>query len=131
MIRHETARAFHRHSRFWAIAALCSAVACGGKTDGTEEGDGSNDGLSGAQAGSTSGTANPGSSPGNTELGMCKLGFLLVDEPSRECAWLARERCYDTKLAACACICPSNRQDSICSSGFYDGPNGKTEVKCY
>jgi hypothetical protein len=131
-MRHETARAGHRQRRFCAIAALGFALACGGKTDGIDEGTGGgDDGPAVAQGGSTSGTSNPGASPGNTELGMCKLGFLLVDEPSRDCAWLARERCYDTKLAACACVCPSNRQDSICSSGFYDGPNGKTEVKCY
>jgi len=108
---------------FWASAGALCLLACGGKLN---EGDGAESSDAGASS-----VPATGSQSGNTKLGPCQLGFVLEAEPTRDCAWLARERCYETKLAACACICPVNRQDSVCSSGFDAGPNGKTEVKCY
>jgi hypothetical protein len=70
-------------------------------------------------------------SPGeNTPLGPCRLGFHPNEDRDRPCDWLAGGRCYDDKLAACACICPRDRTDSICSSGFFRGSGKRTPVSC-
>ena len=115
--------------RGWAVMGALCLLACGGKADEGEDGD-PNDADAGVPIDPAT-KPSPGSTQGDTALGECRLGFMLVDEPSRDCAWLARDRCYATKAAACDCICPTNRQHSVCSSGFPDGPNGKVEVKCY
>jgi hypothetical protein len=129
MKRHGVSRTSVVRGRFWASAALC-LLACGGKlNEGGEPSDPQAE--AGASSAPSGGSSSPGSGSGDTALGACRLGFVLEAEPARDCAWLARGRCYETKLAACNCICPVDRQDSICSSGFDDGPNGKTEVKCY
>ena len=113
-----------------ALAAVVSLTAgCGGQaTEGEESGG------AGSRA-ATSGTGGSGSGSGKTPnggltLGNCTPGFDLDNEPWRECAWMADGLCYDTKPAACACICPRNRNDSVCSSGFEGGPDGRVEVHC-
>ncbi|HKY35036.1 MAG TPA: hypothetical protein VJN18_03785 [Polyangiaceae bacterium] len=64
----------------------------------------------------------------DTELGECKLGFPVFGT-GKPCAWLADERCYDTREMACNCVCPRDR-DSHCVSGFGDGPDGHVVVEC-
>ena len=66
--------------------------------------------------------------PGDLRLGECELGPSPDDEAG-PCNWLAKDRCYDTKAAACACICPRDGP-SVCSSGFYGGEDSRTRVLC-
>ena len=132
-------RARTSRSALLVFAFASSLLACGGRVDPGDDGEASE---TGGTTGAGSGTDNPGSNstggsskPGSlfdvTELGPCHPGFDPRVEPTRACDWIAKGLCYDTKLAACACVCPVNRQDSVCSSGFENGPNGKTLVTCY
>ena len=100
------------------------AVSCGGQAEGGEPSPSTSAGASGT-GGSGSQTPRPG-----TALGECVLGFDPSVEPGRPCAWVADDLCYDTKPAACACSCPRNRNDSVCSSSFDDGPDGHVDVYC-
>jgi hypothetical protein len=128
MWRTGTTRGRTPYVRLWLIAGLTCMLACGGKAD---EGEGSNEAGGGLGSSPNATAAGGTSKPGSTQLGACHMGFSPADEPTRPCAWVGRGLCYDTKPEACACICPLNRQDSVCSSDFPDGPNGKVEVKCY
>lgn len=111
-------------------AVISVAVGCGGQATEGEGGAGA-----GSRAG-TSGTSGNGSSGdgktpnGGLALGECVPGFDLANEPWRPCAWVADGLCYDTKPAACACVCPRNSNNSVCSSSFEDGPDGRVEVHC-
>jgi len=63
-------------------------------------------------------------------LEACKPGFSQAMFPSRPCNWVSEgEVCFDTKDLACNCLCPSDR-DSVCLSGFYNGPGMATLVRC-
>lgn len=64
----------------------------------------------------------------DTALGECVRGY--PETFSKPCAWVADERCYDTRAMACNCACPRDR-DSQCSSGFESGPDGHVWVACY
>src|SRR5689334_11631346 len=116
-------------AQLWLVAGLTFLFACGGKLDSDEGSDAPGD----VQSGTATDDSSPAGSgmAGSVKLGSCHLGFAPDDEPTRDCNWLGHERCYDTKLAACACLCPIDSPNSICLSDFYDGPNSKTEVKCY
>lgn len=122
----------------WLVAAALATFAfgCGGRVD-PGDGEGETSGGSTSNGGeskpgnSTGGTSKPGSPFDSTELGPCHPGFDPDQEPTRRCVWLAKGLCYDTKLAACACVCPRNRQDSVCSSGFEDDTTDKNLVICY
>ena len=113
--------------RFWTLLCAACLVACGGRADGGDEGTGED--VSGAD-GANAPTPTDPKKPGSTALGKCHPGE-PPDAALHTCPWLAKGLCYQTKLEACACICPADRQDSVCSSGFEDGPYGQTEVKCY
>lgn len=116
----------------WALLALAS---CGGRAEGgspedvsTEEpGDGRSDAE--PSPGDAEGTLPWGP---NTPLGPCKPGFDPQMSPQRDCAFVADGICYETKLAACACVCPRNKKNTTCSSGFHSLlPNARSEVDCF
>lgn len=115
-----------------ALAVALSVLGCGGRAESGDDDatDSTITGTSEPTPASPGGSSKSGSSFGATELGPCHLGFDPVVDPARSCDWLAKGLCYETKLAACACVCPANRQDSVCSSGFDNGPNGRTLVIC-
>jgi hypothetical protein len=70
-----------------------------------------------------------GDFPADTELGDCKLGEVSWDV-AEGCAWIADNRCYETREMACNCACPRSR-NSQCTSGFDSGPDGRIQVECY
>jgi hypothetical protein len=109
-------------------------VACGGRYEepgtGTgapvESGAGSTGSPSEGKAGSSGSTV----TLPNHDLGVCQPGFDQASNPGRSCNWLTESgKCFDTKDAACACICPGNK-DSLCWSNFDDGPGSATLVHC-
>jgi hypothetical protein len=106
-----------------SFAALALLGACGGKVDGDDEAPQSPPAMSGS-SGAASGFSD------DTPLAECELGFEPGSAPERDCHWLAADRCYATKLAACACICPRGAQHSVCASEFDNGPNGRARVNC-
>jgi hypothetical protein len=116
---------------------LMSVVGCGGKVQGDESTKGE-DPSETAQGGSESGDASSpnGGSPqtgtsapmGSTPLAPCVRGSRPSGDPST-CPWLGDGLCYDTKLAACACVCPRDRM-STCASGF-PSDNQSVEVTCF
>ncbi|RYZ07247.1 MAG: hypothetical protein EOO73_12835 [Myxococcales bacterium] len=63
----------------------------------------------------------------DTALGECELGF--PETYSKPCAWVAEDRCYDSRKMACNCACPRDR-DSQCLSNFANGPDGHVWVAC-
>jgi hypothetical protein len=101
-----------------AMVALGGVPACGGQTE----------------RGSSGGPVADGAGGGfqTTPLGECKPGFPRRDSsPTRPCAWIAEDLCYDIKLAACACICPRDRPSfCISNSGDRSNPNSMIEVQC-
>jgi hypothetical protein len=113
--------------------AVIAATGCGGRTIG--DGD---DGSGGrATGGNTGGTVNNPDAPPDTDgdgdidatdLPPCELGAVPTSA-NQPCDWLADNRCYQTKVAACACLCPRDRESS-CISGFPGGDNGRTAVHC-
>jgi hypothetical protein len=100
---------------------LSCLLGCGGKLEDDDDGEAEERGR-GSDSEAPSITS-------ITELPPCRLGFDPNLEPTRPCDWLANDLCYAQKLEACACICPRNRTDSLCSSGFYF-PDGRTPVRC-
>jgi hypothetical protein len=114
--------------------ALAGLVACGGRY---EEPGSSGSGAGGPAGSGTGSDASKGSdSSGSTvtlpqhDLGACTPGFERATNPTRSCNWLTDAgACFDTKDAACACICPTSG-DSVCFSGFDDGPGSATLVHC-
>jgi hypothetical protein len=118
---------------FLAIAAL---AACGGRA--VEEPSSGGSGPSAAAtrdpAPASSGGAGLSGSPSaplpTHDLGDCSPGFSRVDNPNRPCNWLVKDgSCFDEKEAACSCICPLSG-NSVCFSGFDDGPGSATLVQC-
>ena len=69
-----------------------------------------------------------GSALSSTQLPACRRGFKPDDQASRPCDFLADGLCYESKLDACACICP-NRPGTNCMSGFPE-PDGHVVVTC-
>jgi hypothetical protein len=133
-----TAPLLQRASSCGAVALL--ALACGGRVDiddysssGGSSGTVSAAGAAGkAGAGGTggmlgdAGAAGASTRPGASELPPCKPG--RPPQTSPECPWLGNGLCHDTKLEACACTCPRDR-DSSCVSGFPDD-EGVSVVYC-
>lgn len=115
-------------------AALVALVACGGRYEepgsggsGTSAPTGTSVGSDDSKGSDSSGTT---ASLPQQDLGTCVPGFERASNPSRSCNWLTDAGvCFDTKDAACACICPRNA-DSVCFSGFDDGPGSATLVHC-
>jgi hypothetical protein len=123
----------------WAKGFGCCtavlALACGGRVDGGSKDPGESElskspapssTASSSSSSSSSGTDNPDA---NTDLGACVRGPLEYAEPDKPCAWVAENRCYDTREMACNCACPRSH-NSQCASGFDDGPDGHVWVAC-
>ena len=114
----------------WLSIALVAA--CGGRTvTGSEAGEGTDE-VAEPNPGSGSEEPAPGGGgdfPADTELGECQLGKVSWDVDFG-CAWIADNRCYETRAMACNCACPRDR-DSQCTSGFESGPNARVQVDCY
>lgn len=68
-------------------------------------------------------------SKGDTELGECQLGF-PASGTNKPCAWIADNRCYESRQMACNCACPRDH-DSVCTSGFGAGTDGRVPVDCF
>lgn len=109
---------------------LCALVACGGRVvEAPPDGSGSNidEEPSVTPSGGKSSTGSDGF-PMHA-LPECKPGFPRSDS-TRSCDWVsASGSCFATKTEACACTCPRDR-DSVCVSGFFDGPGSATKVAC-
>jgi hypothetical protein len=108
-------------------AALIAGVACGGKA--TDDSDDEGNAPTAQRDPAPAGEGDSSASNGGTPLPECRLGFDSDEEPDRPCNWLANGRCYEDKLAACACVC-SRKKNTTCSSGF-DEPNGRVKVSCF
>jgi len=113
---------------------LLTPAACGGRVIEQRDAGGSDSGapvatipVGSAGTGGKTGASNPFPSH---ELGVCTPGFDHAQNSTRPCHWLTESgKCFDDINGACACICPRDR-DSVCSSGFDDGPNSATLVHC-
>ena len=115
-------------------------TACGGRViddTGTEfspsdfgyTGSAASSGRSAGSAGK-SGTSRPPTSLPSKQLPPCVPGFDRAQNPWRDCRWVTETgMCFEDTDAACACICPTDRE-SVCSHGFDDGPNGAKLVLC-
>jgi hypothetical protein len=119
-------------SRWCGLAAalsLFALAACGGRTEGgfgdldtppvaLDPGQGNDD--PGSIDGNNGAGGNKGSRGGlwgnKTPLEPCVLG--IEQWRVTECDYYAEGRCYATKLAACACVCPPDSQNSVCLSSF-------------
>jgi hypothetical protein len=106
---------------------ICSSLsfACGGQAERTV-GEESEDEGPGTASGSSGGKASPSD---DLELGPCVKGFDRFERLDQPCNWLAENLCYDSKEAACSCICP-RPGPSLCLSGFYGGEGSATAVYC-
>ena len=93
------------------VSVLVMASGCGGQT-----------GPAPGEVAEADGGGNGGGLP-RTKLPECREGPPGPFGGNAECPWRADGKCYDTKLEACACVCPT--EDSICISGFRGG-----EVDC-
>lgn len=80
------------------------------------------DGVSG-NAGTSS---TPSMPPSQDPLPECVLGPPRVTAGD-ECSWLVADRCYEERIAACACACPRDR-NSTCISG---SPGREVTVTCF
>jgi hypothetical protein len=107
------------------VAVACGGVVEGGSRDPVEETPDSSPSSPGAN--SSPSAANPDA---DTDLGECTLGPLENRATAQLCAWVAEQRCYETREMACNCACPRTR-NSRCSSGFDGGPDGHVWVACH
>jgi len=115
----------HLILRLWIVGI----AACGGRAEepGPDVSEVSTPAPSGASAGASAG---PGSALPMHDLGTCLPGFEHDKQPQRACNWVDIEGlCFDTQNAACACICPRDR-DSLCWTGFPQGVGSATRVHC-
>ena len=115
-------------------------IGCGGRTEGGSPESGNSSPEPGNASPDEDQSMGDGSGSGcgqlhgqcdtdaDTELGECTLGFPVFGT-GKPCAWVADDRCYDTREMACNCECPRDR-DSQCVSGFDDGPDGRVLVEC-
>jgi hypothetical protein len=107
-----------------ATIAFLLLAGCGGEVrrGDPESVDGS--GMGGQRPATNGG----GSGLSSTQLPACRRGFKPDDQTFRPCDFLADGLCYESKLDACACICP-NRPGTNCISGF-PVPDGRVVVTC-
>lgn len=111
------------------LAAACGgAVDEGAQSEPPSDGDASDSDASDSDGVPSEGSEGDGTEPGQMTLGECKLGFRSGEE-DRPCTWLAEARCYETKVAACDCICPRD-VPSLCLSDFPGGEGSETNVTC-
>jgi len=108
-------------------------LACGGRVidDEIPVGGGAKAGKPAPTSTATGTTAQPGTKLPSHELGQCVPGFDREQNPTLPCRWRTEAGiCFDDTDAACACICPRDR-DSVCAHGFDRGPDSASLVYCY
>lgn len=125
----------------WALS-LSLAIACGGRgAIGTmEDGDAVDDSdtrgddveveMPANRPGApTARDRTPPMTPQMTPLPPCELGPTRSEarRAGVRCRWLFEDRCYEERIAACACACPRDR-NSTCVSGQQDTA---VRVRCY
>ncbi|HEX4336989.1 MAG TPA: hypothetical protein VH062_13820 [Polyangiaceae bacterium] len=102
-------------------------VACGGRVIGEPTPD-----LAVLDAATPATPASAGGSndsfDGTLALSDCIKGFVQMSSPDRTCVYRVDGRCYDTKVKACACACPS-KVGTQCINGFPES-DGSTIVTC-
>jgi len=116
----------------WMLG-VAGLLACGGRVIDDQDPVGGGSGTSKPAPTSTAkgGTAQPGTKLPSHELGQCVLGFDREQNPTLPCRWRTEfGMCFDDTEAACACICPRDR-DSVCAHGFDRGPDAASLVYCY
>jgi hypothetical protein len=124
-----------KHRQLALFFAIVTLSACGGRAVEQPGSGGSAPSEPGSEepapaAGRSSSPSPPSSSLPTHDLGDCTPGFSRTESPNRPCHWLTKAgSCFDEKEAACACICPLSG-DSVCFSGFDDGPSSATLVQC-
>ena len=108
-------------------AAVMAAVlgGCGGIVRTGDPGPGGTSGVTDDADAARGGTSDPGTG-GTVELPVCHLG--RAKSESAQCVFVVAERCYETKLDACACAC-KKQAGTTCIDGFPD-PDGTTKVTC-
>lgn len=117
----------HLWATLW-IVTLAMAAACGGKLG--EDADEPSEPPPIAEDPSPSPSKQETLPSGTMALGDCELGFDPRREPRRRCDWVFADRCYEDKLAACACACPPGSRNTFCASEF-PVENGRIEVSCF
>jgi len=121
--------------RLLATGLVALLVSCGGRViddSGTGEFSPSDFLPSGSAAGrpGKAGSSRPSKPFPTMKLGDCVPGFLRAEHPERPCRWLTESgMCFEDTNAACACICPLDR-DSFCAHGFDGGPNDAKLILC-
>lgn len=122
--------------RSWVVGFGCLwlglVAACGGRTVTSDGGGDPDEIMDPGSDADPKGSKDPdqgGDFPADTELGACTLGEMSWDV-AEGCAWIADNRCYETREMACNCACPRDR-NSQCTSGFDSGPEGRVQVQCY
>ncbi len=113
------------------IAVGLVAFGCGGKTDDEgQEPDSTGSPSDSSGSGAAAGDGEDGAWDAAAPLGKCGQGFDYSDAKGRHCNWMVAGVCYEDKLDACACACPSNVSTSSCYSGW-PVEDGKVLVYCY
>jgi hypothetical protein len=115
----------------FGFVAVTLSTACGGRVDGSSTDSEKTVPDETSKPTSSAGSSSSGSDNPNadTDLGACTLGPREYSMPDKPCAWVADNRCYDTREMACNCACPRSH-NSQCVSGFDDGPDGHVWVAC-
>lgn len=122
----------------WLVGLVGLQLGCGGRVidDSGSDAFTPSDFLpsgSAAGKGGSSGKPRPGSpssSLPSKQLGECVPGFLRAEHPELPCRWLTEVgMCFEETDAACACICPTDK-DSVCAHGFEGGPNDAKPIVC-
>ena len=124
-----------------AIALLSFPVACGGRVieESTPDEPATPKANSSSPDASTTATTMQGSSGGSSKnldgtvaLPACSKGKLVTEleqsSLAKTCPYTYANRCYTTKVKACACACP-NKAGTVCSSDF-PSDEGMTAVLC-
>jgi hypothetical protein len=114
------------------LVACGGLTACGGRAI-EQPGSGGEGPSTPAPASTGNGSAGKSNSPSSFPshaLATCTPGFVRAEHFERPCHWLTESgQCFDELNAACACVCPRDR-DSVCWSDFDDGPDSATFVGC-
>jgi hypothetical protein len=116
-----------------SMLGVAGLLACGGRAIVDQDPVGGGAGPSKPAPTSTGkgSTTRPGTTLPSHELAECVVGFDHEQNPTLPCRWLTEfGMCFDDTEAACACICPRDR-DSVCSHGFDRGPDAASLVYCY
>lgn len=115
-----------RGVRLLGLVLLVFAAACGGRTETEPTAEA---GAAGRPAGDAGGGGGSNTFGNADDLPECVPGFAPGTPGRGTCDWLAGGLCYSSRTAACACVCPKTGR-TLCTSGFPNGPDGRTRVTC-